>query len=267
MPAVNDTPGRVGPPIEPPPASVREYFLDWLERDGYPFWPFWENVRSWWAIRDLPNLLLLHFEELKADMPGEIRRIADFLEVPIDRDAWPAILEHCSFDYMKAHATKIVPLGGAFWDGGARDLHPQGHQRPLEGSIDRSRLPQLRGDRAARAGRGMCALAGDGRRTLLSAQTRQSGESSPSPCGRGLGGGVQTNIGRAKSPLPQPPPAGAERESLPISTHLLTHMGEGPARQGSWASSNRAHAASCPERPALRSRPPSAVASKAPVPA
>ena len=25
-------------------------------RDGYPFWPFWENVRSWWAIRDLPNV-------------------------------------------------------------------------------------------------------------------------------------------------------------------------------------------------------------------
>ena len=53
-------------------------------------------------------------------MPGEIRRIADFLEVPIDPVTWPAILEHCSFDYMKAHATKSVPLGGAFWDGGAQ---------------------------------------------------------------------------------------------------------------------------------------------------
>src|SRR3546814_8932983 len=60
--ALNDTPGRVGPPIEPPPDSVRQYFHDWLTRDGFPFWPFWENVRSWWAIRHLPTVLLLHFE-------------------------------------------------------------------------------------------------------------------------------------------------------------------------------------------------------------
>jgi aryl sulfotransferase len=63
---LNDTPGRVGPPIEKPPASIHQYFLDWLDRDGHPFWPFWENVASWWAIRDLPNLMLLHFEELRA---------------------------------------------------------------------------------------------------------------------------------------------------------------------------------------------------------
>jgi len=117
--ALNDTPGRVGPPIEKPPASTRQYFLDWLARDGHPFWPFWENIRSWWAIRSLPNLMLLHYARLKADMGSEIRRLAAFLEISIDEERWPAILEHCSFDYMKAHATKSVPLGGAFWDGGA----------------------------------------------------------------------------------------------------------------------------------------------------
>ena len=30
--ALNDTPGRVGPPIGRPPASIRQYFLEWLER-------------------------------------------------------------------------------------------------------------------------------------------------------------------------------------------------------------------------------------------
>ena len=118
--ALNDTPGRVGPPIEPPPDDVVEYFQGWLDRDGHPFWPFWENVRSWWAIRDLPNVLFVHFANLKADMGFEIRRIAHFLDVPINEDVWPAILEHCSFDYMKANATKSVPLAGAFWDAGAQ---------------------------------------------------------------------------------------------------------------------------------------------------
>jgi aryl sulfotransferase len=126
--AINDTPGRIGPPFEPPPASAREYFLTWLERDGYPFSGanLWENVRSWWAIRDLPNLLLLHFENLKADMAGEIRRIASFLDIRTDPAVWPAILKHCGFDYMKAHATKSVPLGGAFWDGGAQTFIHKG---------------------------------------------------------------------------------------------------------------------------------------------
>lgn len=124
--ALNDTPGLVGPPIEKPAATVHQYFHDWMARDGHPFWPFWENVRTWWAIRTLPNVLMLHFEDLKRDMPGQITRIARFLEVPIDESKWDAILEHCSFDYMKANATKSVPLGGAFWDGGAQTFVHKG---------------------------------------------------------------------------------------------------------------------------------------------
>jgi aryl sulfotransferase len=52
-------------------------------------------------------------------MPGEICRIATFLDVPVDEKKWPAIVEYCSFDWMKKHATQSVPLGGAFWDAGA----------------------------------------------------------------------------------------------------------------------------------------------------
>jgi aryl sulfotransferase len=117
--AVNDTPGRVGPPIERPPEDIRKYWRDWLERDGHPFWPFWENVRSWWEIRRLPNVLLVHFSELKRDLPGQIRRIAEFLQIPVDASRWDAIVEHCSFDWMKKNAAKSAPQGGAFWDAGA----------------------------------------------------------------------------------------------------------------------------------------------------
>ncbi|MGD9614858.1 MAG: sulfotransferase domain-containing protein [Alphaproteobacteria bacterium] len=117
---LNDTPGRVGPPIEKPPGSTRQYSLDWMDKDGHPFWPFWEHIASWWAARDLPNLLLLHFEELRADLPGTIRRIAAFLDIPIDERRFPTIVEHCGFAWMKRNATKSTPLGGAFWDGGAQ---------------------------------------------------------------------------------------------------------------------------------------------------
>jgi aryl sulfotransferase len=124
--ALNDTPGRVGPPIDRPPASIRQYFNDWLNRDGYPFWPFWENIRSWWAIRDLPNVMLAHFASLKADMPAEIERIAAYLDIDINPVARDDILKHCGFDYMKSHATPSVPLGGAFWEGGAETFIHKG---------------------------------------------------------------------------------------------------------------------------------------------
>ncbi len=117
--ALNDTPGRVGPPIGPPPADIRQYWRDWMDKDGFPFWPFWENVRSWWAIRDLPNVLFVHFESLKRDMETEMRRIAAFLEITVDASRWDDIVEYCSFDWMKRNATKSVPLAGAFWDAGA----------------------------------------------------------------------------------------------------------------------------------------------------
>lgn len=123
---LNDTPGRVGPPIEPPPKSVRQYFLDWLERDGHPFWPFWENVRSWWDIRRLPNVMLVHFAALKADLPGQIFRIAEFLDIDIDPDRVPAILDHCSFAWMKLNAARAAPLGGVCWDGGAETFVHKG---------------------------------------------------------------------------------------------------------------------------------------------
>lgn len=118
--ALNDTPGRVGPPIEPPTSDVRQYWRDWMDRDGYPFWPFWENVRSWWSIRNMPNVRLVHFADLKRDLPGQIRRIAAFLDISVDESNWGAIVEHCSFDWMKQNAPKSAPLGGVFWDGGAR---------------------------------------------------------------------------------------------------------------------------------------------------
>lgn len=124
--ALNNTPGRVGPPVVEPPEDPAEYFETWLRENGYPIWPFWENVRSWWAIRALPNVHFIHFADLKRDMAGEIARIAAFLGIEPNPDSWDDILEHCSFDYMKRNATASVPLGGAFWDGGAQTFIHKG---------------------------------------------------------------------------------------------------------------------------------------------
>ena len=76
-------------------------------------------MRGWWQARHLPNVLLVHFNDLKADLPGNLRRIAAFLGIAPDEAAFARILAHCDFDYMKANAGQMAPRGGSSWKGGA----------------------------------------------------------------------------------------------------------------------------------------------------
>ena len=117
--AINAPPGPYGPALTPPQCAVDDYFRTWLDHDGRPWWSFWDNVRSWWALRDCANVLLVHFADLKKDLAGEIARIAGFLDYD------PAVLDmtritaHCTFDYMKREAERMTPGGGARLRGGA----------------------------------------------------------------------------------------------------------------------------------------------------
>ena len=115
---INDTPGRVGPPLPPAGDDVHAFWRTWFAGDGAPFWSLWENVRSWWAIRHLPNVLMLHFEDLKRDLPGEMRRVAHFLGITIDEKRFPLLVEHCTFAWMKGHGDRVVPMAGAIWEKG-----------------------------------------------------------------------------------------------------------------------------------------------------
>ncbi len=122
----NTMPGRVGPELQPPGPSVHQFYRDWMRMDGHPLWPFWDNIRSWWNIRHLPNIMLMHFNDLKRDLPGAIREIAAFLEIKVDDENFARIVEHCGFDYMKNNAALMAPMGGAIWQGGGGDFINKG---------------------------------------------------------------------------------------------------------------------------------------------
>ena len=117
---LNDTPGLVGAPLDRPTGNAREYFLNWVETKGLELFPytFWHYLKSWWAIRDLPNVLIVHYNEMKEDLSGQMHRVAEFLGINVPDDQWPTLLEHCGFAYMKANANQMAPLGGAPWEGG-----------------------------------------------------------------------------------------------------------------------------------------------------
>ena len=123
----NNTPGRVGPPLEPPTRDVAQYFREWLGGGGLPFGvSFWAYTQTWWNSRRLPNVLLVHFNNLKADLDGQIRNIARFLEIEIDEARWPAMVEHCTFDYMRNTALAHSPVLDWMFHGGANTFFHKG---------------------------------------------------------------------------------------------------------------------------------------------
>jgi aryl sulfotransferase len=115
---INNTPGWDGLPLLKPTGDVRAFFHHWLDSDGEPMGSYWTHVQTWWDLRDQPNVMLVHFNDLKADMPAEIHRIAEFLGIDVDEDRWPAIIEHCTFDYMKKTGDMLSAPVNDFFQGG-----------------------------------------------------------------------------------------------------------------------------------------------------
>jgi aryl sulfotransferase len=116
---INSLPGRVGPALQRPEENVVDFYRRWLAEDGHPFWSLWENVRTWWQVRHHPNVLMLHFADMKRDLPGTITRIAKFLDIDLEPEVFARIVQLSSFAWMKANAEKVAPLGGQPFQGGA----------------------------------------------------------------------------------------------------------------------------------------------------
>lgn len=110
-------------PFTYPNPDPRSAFLEWLENDAYPNWSFWDYTQSWFDNRHLPNLKMVHFADLLADLPGQIRQIAEFLEIEIDAKTWPSVLKHCGFDYMRGLAIGKEGMRMIFKEGGASFFH------------------------------------------------------------------------------------------------------------------------------------------------
>lgn len=141
---VNKTPGRVGEAIERPPEDPAQFFREFLESDTDPkkrHVPFWEHTRGWWNARALPNLLLVHFNDLKADLGGEVRRIAEFLEIKVPEEKWPDIVEHSTFKYMKQNAIRLSgPVAQLIFESGGDTLIHKGYNGRWRDSLTKDEI-------------------------------------------------------------------------------------------------------------------------------
>jgi len=98
-----------------------EHWLDMLLDGKAQRGDWFDHVLSWWALRDLPNLLFLKYEELLRDFPRQLRRIADFLGYGLDAQTLEKIEHLTSFQVMKkdkfANMHEIEDFQGFFRKG------------------------------------------------------------------------------------------------------------------------------------------------------
>jgi aryl sulfotransferase len=80
----------------------------WME-DGFPTGSVFHAARAVWPYRQLENLHLLHYRDLRGDLEAEMRRLADFLEIRISADGWPALVKAAGFPAMRARADEFAP--------------------------------------------------------------------------------------------------------------------------------------------------------------
>lgn len=81
---------------------------------------------SYWAARGNPDVLLVHYNDLKADRAGEMRRIANFLEIDIAEALSPEIVAAASFEAMKTQGDALMPNARTLFDHGASRFLNQG---------------------------------------------------------------------------------------------------------------------------------------------
>ena len=86
---------------------------------GDPGASYWAVERSYWAARGDVNMLMVHYADLKADLDGEIRRIAAFLEIDTPAATLAQIVAAASFDTMREQGAQLMPNAARSWDGGA----------------------------------------------------------------------------------------------------------------------------------------------------
>jgi hypothetical protein len=82
------------------------------------------HLASFWEVRSRDDVVLLHYDDLRADLEGEMRRLADRLDIKVPDDRWPALVQAASFGEMRRRADEVAPdTGNRIWKDNAGFFH------------------------------------------------------------------------------------------------------------------------------------------------
>jgi aryl sulfotransferase len=111
--------GQPAPTSPPRPRKpLHDRLLRWINADSDPrespdslpsvMW----HLSDAWSRRTEPNVLLVHYDNLSADLDGQMRWLAGRLGITVQDAAWPALVQAATFESMRSNADRLVPTTG-----------------------------------------------------------------------------------------------------------------------------------------------------------
>ena len=86
--------------------SIEDFALGYVHR-GSRSGRYWEHLVSWWPRRHDPDTLWLCFEDMVADLPAAVARVARFLGLDPEHPHVEIATRQASIDFMRRHGSKF----------------------------------------------------------------------------------------------------------------------------------------------------------------
>jgi hypothetical protein len=108
-------------PVHPSPArpdNERGRFWQWVDDQtpstqvGSSLRRTVEHLETFRDATDDLDVVFLHYDDLKADLEGQMRQLAAHLEIEVEEDRWPRLVQAATFESMRGRADTTVPGGG-----------------------------------------------------------------------------------------------------------------------------------------------------------
>lgn len=121
-----------GPPVRP--ETEYDRFWYWVEdptpptRSPTSLTATLQHLSTFFAVRDEPNVILLHYGDLKDDLEGQMRRLAARLSIHVPEERWPVLVRAATFEAMKRRARETGPnQTECVWRDGEQFFHRGRH--------------------------------------------------------------------------------------------------------------------------------------------
>jgi len=107
--------GHPGPESTAARKALPDWLDAWIDRDADPRIDLdslpgvMHHLSDAWARRSDGNVILVHYDDLVADLEGQMRRLATRLTIHVPEDRWPALVAAAGFTAMRARADQLVP--------------------------------------------------------------------------------------------------------------------------------------------------------------
>jgi aryl sulfotransferase len=115
---------ELGPltPRPPRPDGERDRFWQWVDDEtpstqsgGTSLRFTVEHLQTFRSAGDDLDIVFLHYDDLKADLEGQMRKLATHLDIKVEEDRWPRLVQAATFASMRSRADTTAGAGRDHW--------------------------------------------------------------------------------------------------------------------------------------------------------